>query len=295
MRILLIGKGGQVGFELRRALAPLGEVVAVDYPDVDLADPASIRRTVEEARPEVVVNAAAYTAVDKAETEPERARAINAVAPGIVGEAARRLGARVVHYSTDYVFDGAKPAAYEEDDRTSPVSVYGATKRDGEDALAASGAEYLTFRTSWVFGAVGQNFVKTILRLAAERESLDVVADQVGAPTPASLLADVTAQVLGRLVSRPPGEIPSGLYHLVAAGETSWHAFAQAIVRGAISRGRALRLSPEAIRPIATAAYPLPAKRPANSRLDTTLLTRTFGLVLPRWESGLDHVLDQIV
>ena len=295
MRILLIGKGGQVGFELRRALAPLGEVVAVDYPDVDLADPASIRRTVEEARPEVVVNAAAYTAVDKAETEPERARAINAVAPGVVGEAARRLGARVVHYSTDYVFDGAKPAAYEEDDRTSPVSVYGATKRDGEDALAASGAEYLTFRTSWVFGAVGQNFVKTILRLAAERESLDVVADQVGAPTPASLLADVTAQVLGRLVSRPPGEIPSGLYHLVAAGETSWHAFAQAIVRGAISRGRALRLSPEAIRPIATAAYPLPAKRPANSRLDTTLLTRTFGLVLPRWESGLDHVLDQIV
>lgn len=257
MRILLIGKGGQVGFELRRALAPLGEVVAVDYPDVDLADPASIRRTVEEARPEVVVNAAAYTAVDKAKTEPER-------------------------------------AAYEEDDRTSPVSVYGATKRDGEDALAASGAEYLTFRTSWVFGAVGQNFVKTILRLAAERESLDVVADQVGAPTPASLLADVTAQVLGRLVSRPPGEIPSGLYHLVAAGETSWHGFARAIVRGALARGRALRLSPEAIRPIATAAYPLPAQRPANSRLDTNRLRRTFGLVLPPWESGLDHVLDQI-
>ncbi len=294
MRILLIGKGGQVGFELRRALAPLGEVVAVDYPDCDLADPASIRRTVEEARPGVVVNAAAYTAVDKAESETERARAINAVAPGVVGEAARRLGARVVHYSTDYVFDGTKTGAYEEGDPTSPVSVYGATKRDGEEALAASGAEYLTFRTSWVFGAVGQNFVKTILRLAAERESLDVVSDQVGAPTSASLLADVTAQVLGRLVARPAGEVPPGLYHLVAAGETSWHGFARAIVRGALARGRALRLSPEAIRPIATAAYPLPAKRPANSRLDTTRLGRTFGLVLPTWESGLDHVLDQI-
>jgi len=294
MRILLVGKGGQVGFELQRALAPLGEIVAVDYPGCDLADPVSIRRVVEESRAGVVVNAAAYTAVDRAESEPDRARAINAVAPGVVGEAARRLGARVIHYSTDYVFDGTKLAPYEECDRTSPVSVYGATKRDGEEALAASGAEYLTFRTSWVFGAVGQNFVKTVLRLAAERDSLDVVADQVGAPTPASLLADATAQILGRFAHRPADHFPSGLYHLAAAGETSWHAFAQAIVRGAVSRGRALRLPPEAIRPIPTSAYPLPARRPANSRLDTTLLTRTFGLVLPRWESGLDHVLAQL-
>lgn len=295
MRVLLVGKGGQVGFELQRALAVLGEVVPVDFPECDLADPASIRRTIDDARPEVVVNAAAYTAVDRAETEPEKARAINAVAPGLIGEESRRLGATVVHYSTDYVFDGTKDGPYVEDDPTCPVSVYGATKRDGEEALAASGARHFTFRTSWVFAAVGHNFVKTILRLAAERETLDVVSDQVGAPTTAALIADVTAHVLAQAARRPAAELPGGLYHLVAAGETSWHAFAQAVVRGARARGRELKLSPEAIRPIPTSAYPVPARRPANSRLATTRLRRAFGLVLPSWESGLDHVLTQIV
>jgi dTDP-4-dehydrorhamnose reductase len=295
MRMMLIGKGGQVGFELQRALAPLGEVMAVDYPDCDLADAASIRSTIAAARPQVIVNAGAYTAVDKAETEPQRVQAINGLAPGVIGAAASAIGARVIHYSTDYVFDGTKSRAYLESDHTNPLGVYGATKRAGEEALAASGARHFTFRTSWVFGAHGGNFVKTILRLAAERDGLNVVADQIGAPTSAALIADVTAQVLGQLAYRPDGDMPSGIYHLVAAGETSWHGFAQAIVAGALARGHSLRLGPEAIRRIATSEYPLPARRPANSRLDTSRLQQTFGLVMPPWQSGLDHVLTQIL
>jgi dTDP-4-dehydrorhamnose reductase len=293
--MLLLGKGGQVGFELQRALAPLGEVVGLDYPDCDLADADSIRRAIAAAHPGIIINAAAYTAVDKAETEAELARKINAVAPGVIGAAARQIGARVVHYSTDYVFDGTKTGSYREGDRTSPLGVYGSTKRDGEAALAASGAAYFTFRTSWVFGAHGGNFVKTMLRLAAERDSLNVVADQVGAPTSAALIADVTAQVLGQLAFRPAGDLPAGLYHLVAAGETSWHGFAQAIVAGALARGRTLKVTPDRVRPIATSEYPLPAKRPANSRLDVSRLQETFGLVMPPWQAGLDHVLNQIL
>lgn len=295
MRMLLIGGNGQVGFELRRALAPLGEVMAFDYPDIDLADPASITGVIDRAAPQVIINAAAYTAVDKAESEPELARAINASAPGIIGAAARRLGARVIHYSTDYVYDGAKPSAYREDDATNPLCVYGATKRDGDLALAASGAEHFVFRTSWVFGAHGNNFVKTVLRLAAERDKLNVVADQFGAPTSAALLADVTAQVLGQLRFRDASTMPAGIYHLVADGETSWHGFAQAIIEGAVARGRALKLAAEAVRAIPTSEYPLPAPRPANSRLDTRRLRQTFGLTLPSWQAGLDHVLDQIL
>jgi dTDP-4-dehydrorhamnose reductase len=294
-RILLIGKGGQVGFELQRALAPLGEVVGVDYPDCDLADADSIRRTIAAVHPGIIINAAAYTAVDKAETEVDLARKINAVAPGVIGAAARQIGARVIHYSTDYVFDGTKADSYRETDRTSPLGVYGSTKRDGEAALAASGAAHFTFRTSWVFGAHGGNFVKTMLRLAAERDSLNVVADQIGAPTSAALIADATAQVIGQLAFRPAGDLPAGLYHLVAAGETSWHGFAQAIVAGALARGRTLKVTPDRIRPIATSEYPLPAKRPANSRLDTSRLQETFGLVMPPWQAGLDHVLNQIL
>jgi dTDP-4-dehydrorhamnose reductase len=295
MRILLIGKHGQVGFELRRALAPLGEVIAFDYPELDLADPASIARAIEQAAPQVIINAAAYTAVDKAESEPDLAMAINATAPGIIGAAASRLGARVIHYSTDYVYDGTKPTAYRENDLTNPLCVYGATKRDGDLALAASGADHFIFRTSWVFGAHGNNFVKTILRLAAERDQLNIVADQIGAPTSAALLADVTAQVLGQLRYRHAPSIPSGVYHLVADGETSWHGFAQAIIDGAIARGRPLKLTADAVRAIPTSAYPLPARRPANSRLDTKHLAQTFKLVLPAWQMGLDHVLDQIL
>jgi dTDP-4-dehydrorhamnose reductase len=293
MRVLLIGRNGQVGFELRRALAPLAEVVAVDFPECNLAEPASLERHIAAAAPEVIVNAAAYTAVDKAEAEPEVAQAINATAPGLIGAAARRLGARVIHYSTDYVYAGDKAAPYVETDPTGPLCVYGRSKRDGDAALAASGAEHYVFRTSWVFGAHGGNFVKTILRLAAERESLTVVADQIGAPTSAALLADVTAQVLGQLRHRPAP--PSGVYHLTAGGETSWHGFAQAILRGAAERGHRLKLAAEAVAPIPTSAYPLPARRPANSRLDTMRLRQTFGLTLPDWQHGLDHVLDQIL
>ena len=294
-RILLLGSGGQVGFELWRALAPLGEIVAVDYPECDLADPESIRAAIAAARPQTVVNAAAYTAVDQAEQDAALAQAINGLAPGVIGTAARQIGARVVHYSTDYVFDGTKASPYRENDPTAPLNVYGASKRAGEQALAASGAHYFTFRTSWVFGAHGGNFVKTILRLAAQRDELNVVADQIGAPTAAALLADVTAQALSQCALRPAGDLPSGLYHLTAAGETSWHGFAQAIVGGALARGAALKLTPAAIRGIPTEQYPLPARRPANSRLDTRLLRDTFGLILPSWQDGLDHVLTQIL
>jgi dTDP-4-dehydrorhamnose reductase len=295
MKILLIGKSGQVGFELRRALAPLGEIVAFDYPACDLSVPDSIRGVIAAVAPQVIINAAAYTAVDNAESKPDLARAINAVAPGIIGEAAKQSGARVIHYSTDYVFDGTKADAYREDDTTNPLCVYGLTKRDGDLALAASGAEHFIFRTSWVFGAHGNNFVKTVLRLAAERDKLNVVADQFGAPTSAALLADVTAQVLGQLHWRQAAAAPSGVYNVVANGETSWHRFAQAILRGGVSRRLTLQLKPEAVRAITTGEYPLPAKRPANSRLDTTRLRQTFGLTLPPWQAGLDYVLDQII
>lgn len=295
MRMLLLGKNGQVGFELRRTLAPLGEVIAFDYPACDLSQPDSIRGVIAATKPQVIINAAAYTAVDKAETEPGLARAINAAAPGIIGAEAKRIGARVIHYSTDYVYDGAKADAYGEDDATNPLGVYGATKRDGDEALAASGAEHFIFRTSWVFGAHGANFVKTVLRLAAERDKLNIVADQFGAPTSAALLADVTAQVLGQLRWRNAADTPSGVYHLVAGGETSWHGFAQAIIRGGVARRLTLKLMAENVRAITTSEYPLPAKRPANSRLDTTRLRQTFNLVLPPWQAGLDHVLDLIV
>jgi len=295
MRLLLIGKNGQVGFELRRALGPLGAVVAVDFPECDLARPESVRAIVTQVRPDVIVNAAAYTAVDKAESEPDLARAINAAAPGLLGEEARSIGARVIHYSTDYVYDGAKGTAYREDDATGPLCVYGSSKRDGDEALAASGAGHFIFRTSWVFGAHGGNFVKTILRLAAERDRLAIVADQIGAPTSAALLADITAQVLGQLRWRDPATMPSGVFHLTAGGETSWHGFAQAILAGGVSRGLTFKVTPEAVGAITTAEYPLPARRPANSRLDTTKLQQTFGLVPPHWQAGLDHVLDQIL
>jgi dTDP-4-dehydrorhamnose reductase len=295
MKILVIGKNGQVGFELRRALAPLGEVVPVDYPECDLTRADSIRNLVRAVAPQVIVNAAAYTAVDRAESEAETAFAINAVAPGVLGEEAQRIGARVVHYSTDYVYDGIKAGRYVESDSTNPLCVYGASKRDGDVALAASGAQHFIFRTSWVFGAHGANFVKTMLRLAAERDRLNVVADQVGAPTSAALIADVTAQALAQAQYRPATDLPTGVYHLVADGETSWHGFAQEVIRGALARGAELKMEAEAVRAIATADYPLPAKRPANSRLDTTRLANTFGLVMPPWQAGLDHVLSQLI
>lgn len=295
MRILLTGKHGQVGFELQRALAPVGDVCAIDYAECDLSDAAAIRTLVRTYNPDLIVNPAAYTAVDKAESEPELAHAINAVAPGVLGEEAAKRNAWVVHYSTDYVFDGTKLGAYTEDDPTNPQSVYGRSKRDGEIALQASGARHLIFRTSWVVGAHGSNFAKTIFRLAVERESLNVVADQHGAPTSAALLADVTAQLV-RQRQREGGEnFPFGLYHLVAGGETTWCDYARFVVSEALAAGRPLKLSPDAIRAIPSSDYPLPAKRPANSRLDTRKLRRTFGFDLPDWHNGVRHVLQQIL
>lgn len=295
MKILLTGKNGQVGFELQRALAPLGEIVAVDQQECDLASAAAIRRLVADVAPQVIVNPAAYTAVDRAETEPELAQAINATAPGVFGEEAARLGALVIHYSTDYVFDGTKQGCYGEDDVPHPQSVYGKTKLAGERALQASGADHLIFRTSWVFGAHGGNFAKTMLRLAAERDSLRIVADQFGAPTSAALLADVTAHALGLYKRQGRGHFPFGLYHLVASGVTSWHEYAQTVVRAALAVGKPLKLTPDDVLPIATAEYPLPAPRPPNSRLDTSRLRQTFGLELPVWHDGLNHVLQQIL
>jgi len=295
MKFLLLGRNGQVGFELRRALAPLGEVAAFDFPACDLTVPDSIRGIINAVAPQVIINAAAYTAVDTAEASPQLARAINALAPGIIGAEAKKIGARVIHYSTDYVYDGTKTTPYLESDLTNPLGIYGLTKRDGDEALIASGAEHFIFRTSWVFGAHGANFVKTVLRLGAERDKLNVVADQFGAPTSAALLADATAQVLAQLRWRTPADVPSGIHHLTAAGETSWHGFAQAILRGGVSRRLTLKLKPEAVRAIPTSEYPLPARRPASSRLDTSRFRTTFGLTLPHWQSGLDHVLDQLI
>lgn len=297
-RILLTGKDGQLGFELQRSLAPLGDLVAVGREDCDLANPNEIRQLIWNVAPAVIVNAAAYTAVDQAELEPAIAHAINGTAPGVLGEEASLIGALVVHYSTDYVFDGTKNGAYTEDDPPNPQSIYGRSKLAGEKALLASGANCLIFRTSWVFGAHGSNFAKTILRLAAEREVLRVVSDQYGAPTSAALLADVSAQIISlyKVAGREGrAHFPYGLYHLAAGGVTNWHAYAQAVVRAAQSAGRPLCIQPEAIVPVPSSAYPLPAPRPANSRLDSRRLKTSFGLRLPPWGDGLRHVLAQLL
>lgn len=295
MKILLTGKNGQVGFELQRALAPLGEVHAVDVVECNLADESTIRRLVQTIRPDIIVNPAAYTAVDKAESEPELAAAINARAPGVLGEEAAKLGAWVVHFSTDYVFDGEKQGAYTESDATNPQSTYGRSKRDGELALQQSGAQYLILRTSWVVGAHGANFAKTMLRLAADRDSLNVVADQFGAPTSAALLADVTAQLIRQCEREGRQSFPFGTYHLVAGGETNWCDYARFVIGEAIKAGKTLRATPEVIHPITTADYPLPAPRPVNSRLDTTHFRKTFGLQLPHWQEGVNHILQRIL
>lgn len=297
-RILLTGKDGQLGFELQRSLAPLGDLVAVGREDCDLANPNEIRQLIWNVAPAVIVNAAAYTAVDQAELEPAIAHAINGTAPGVLGEEASLIGALVVHYSTDYVFDGTKNGAYTEDDPPNPQSIYGRSKLAGEKALLASGANCLIFRTSWVFGAHGSNFAKTILSLAAEREVLRVVSDQYGAPTSAALVADVSAQIISlyKVAGREGrAHFPYGLYHLAAGGVTNWHAYAQAVVRAAQSAGRPLRIQPEAIVPVPSSAYPLPAPRPANSRLDSRRLKTSFGLRLPPWGDGLRHVLTQLL
>lgn len=287
-KILLFGKIGQVGWELRRTLAPMGRVVCVDFPEVDFTNPDSIRRQIAAAEPDIIVNAAAYTAVDAAEDDRDRAWAINAGAVGVIGQAARTIGALVVHYSTDYVFDGTALDPQTEEQPTSPLGVYGASKLAGEVLLRDSGAGHLIFRTSWVYAPQGKNFPLTILRLAHERDTLNVVSDQVGAPTPAGLIARATVEALAP-ASADRGKL--GLYHLAPTGETSWHHLAQYLVADAIAEGAQLRLTPEAIVPILARDYPTKALRPANSRLDTSKLRAAFGLTLPPWqEIGRAHV-----
>ena len=294
MRILLTGKNGQVGFELQRALAPLGPLVAFDQSECDLSDEKAVRRLVRAVRPDIIVNPAAYTAVDKAESDQDRAFAINGIAPAVLGEEAARLNALVVHYSTDYVFDGTKPTCYTEDDIANPLSVYGKSKLAGDQALLQNAKTSIIFRTSWVFGAHGNNFIKTMLRLASERDSLKVVADQFGAPTSAALIADITAHILRQYQQIKRNTFPFGLYNLVASGETNWCDLARTILAAALDAGKPLTLRPEDVLPISTGQYPLPAPRPANSRLETLRLRETFGLYLPRWQEGLYHVLQQI-
>lgn len=294
MKILLTGKNGQVGFELRRSLAVLGDVMAVDVSECDLTNAAAIRQLVQQHRPEVIVNPAAYTAVDKAEADASVAKAVNEIAAGVLAEEAQKLGSMMVHFSTDYVFDGTKSGAYTEDDSTDPQSVYGATKLAGEQAVQTACARHVILRTSWVVGAHGGNFAKTMLRLAAERDALSVVSDQFGAPTSAALLADVTAHLVRQAVNDSQG-FPYGMYHAVASGVTNWHEYACYVIERARAAGQPIRVAPQAIKPIATSDYPTPAKRPANSRLDTSKLRETFGLRLPPWQEGVDHILDQII
>ncbi|MEY2631646.1 MAG: dTDP-4-dehydrorhamnose reductase [Pseudomonadota bacterium] len=292
--ILLLGKDGQAGWELQRSLLPLGPLTALGRRDLDLTDRAALEQGLQALAPRIIVNAAAYTAVDKAEQDVELAMAVNATVPAILADYCHRSGALLVHYSTDYVFDGAKEAPYREDDATGPLSVYGASKLAGEQAIIASGAAALLLRVSWVFGEQGNNFVKTILRLAAERDGLRVVADQFGAPTPAAFIADATALLLAALRQRP---LPAGMatYHLSTRNPVSWHGFAQAIVAMAAEiPGFALKLGPEQIAAITTADYPLPARRPANSRLDTGRIEQDFGLHIPDWQPYLQRLLQQL-
>lgn len=295
MNILLTGKNGQVGFELQRALAPLGQVTAVDSGDCDLADADALRALVRRLKPQLIVNPAAYTAVDKAESDPAQAMAVNALAPGVLGEEAKRLDATVIHFSTDYVFDGQKAGAYTEGDATEPLSAYGRSKLDGERALAEATPHHLILRTSWVVGAHGNNFAKTMLRLAAERDRLNVVNDQRGAPTSAALIADVTAHLVRQLMTTGTANFPFGLYHMTAGGETNWCDYARFVIGHAQRSGQSLRLTPNDILPIGTDQYPTAARRPLNSCLDTTLFRNTFGLQLPHWQQGLGHILQQIL
>lgn len=296
MKILLFGKGGQVGWELQRSLSVLGEVTALDHDSTehcgDFANPAGVADTVRALRPDVIVNAAAHTAVDKAESEPEYARTLNATAPGAIAHEAARLGAWLVHYSTDYVFDGSGTRPWVETDTPAPLSVYGRTKLEGEQLIAQAGGRHLILRTSWVYAARGGNFAKTMLRLAQERERLTVIDDQWGAPTGADLLADVTAHALRHLQQRPED---AGLYHCVAAGETHWNAYAKFVLEQAQKAQPAIKIKATEVAPVPTSAFPTPAVRPHNSRLDTRKLQATFGLQMPHWRQGVARMLAEIL
>ncbi|MBL8358909.1 MAG: dTDP-4-dehydrorhamnose reductase [Rubrivivax sp.] len=297
MKLLLLGMNGQVGWELQRALAPLGELTALDFDTpgpwrADFTRPETLAPMVQALAPDVIVNAAAHTAVDKAESEPDVARTINATAVGELACAAAARGAWLVHYSTDYVFDGSGTTPRDETAPTGPLSVYGRTKLEGEEAIRASGCRHLIFRTSWVYAARGGNFARTMLRLAGERDALSVVGDQVGAPTGADLLADVTAHALRRAAA---DTAVAGTYHAVAGGETSWHGYACHVIEWARAHGHPVRVAPDAIQAVPTAAYPTPAQRPLNSRLATQRLLQTFGLRLPHWQPGVERMLAEVL
>ena len=287
-RILLIGKIGQVGWELRRTLAPMAQVACVDYPEIDLTTGDSIRRWMRETQPNIVINAAAYTAVDKAESELDKAMKINGVAPGILAEEAKKLGALLVHYSTDYVFDGAKTEPYVETDAPNPLGAYGRTKLAGDEAVRAIGGAHLIFRLCWVYGARGQNFMLTMMRLAREREKLRVVGDQVGCPTWSRMIAETTALALKQAVAADDLGAFTGTYHLASSGVTSWHGFADAIIKLMPADGKKCTQ----VEAISTAEYPTPTKRPAYSVLSCDKLEHVFGLRLPHWEDSLKQVLE---
>ena len=301
MKLLLLGKNGQVGWELQRSLAPLGEVIALDRQSVNVdgnslcgnvGDLQTLAQTIRSVCPDVIVNAAAHTAVDKAEGEPDLALRLNAEAPEVMALEAKSLGALLVHYSTDYVFDGSGSAARKESDATGPLSVYGRTKLEGEQRIAATNCRHLIFRTSWVYAARGGNFAKTMLRLAQEREALSVINDQWGAPTGADLIADVTAHAV-RHMSAHEGD--GGLYHLVASGETNWHAYASHVIERAQSLRPDLDWKVQSIAAVPTTAFPTPAARPLNSRLDTQKLQATMQLHLPAWQHGVERMLREIL
>jgi len=297
VKILLLGKNGQVGWELQRSLALLGELVAPDFHSpgplaADFSRPETLAATVRAVAPDVIVNAAAHTAVDKAESEPDLARALNATAPGVLAREAAANGAWLMHYSTDYVFNGSGTQPWREDSPTGPLNVYGRTKLEGEELIRASGCKHVILRTSWVYGARGGNFAKTMLKLAQERERLTVINDQFGAPTGADLLADLTAHLLR--ATRERSDI-SGTYHAAAAGETTWHGYATHVIEFARASGVALKVSPGSIEPVATSAFPTPARRPHNSRLDTRRLRQTFGFQLPDWRNGVDRMLSEVL
>ncbi len=293
MKILLLGKDGQLGWELQRSLAPLGDLTAWGREEAEFTRPDALRERVRALAPNIIVNAAAYTAVDRAETDEATAHLVNAAAPGVLADEAWALGAWLLHYSTDYVFDGSKDGAWRESDATAPLSAYGRSKCEGEERIRASGARHLILRTSWVFGAHGANFAKTILRLARERDVLDVVADQIGAPTSAALLAEASALALYRIMLEGAAANPwSGTYHLAAAGSTSWHGYAAYLLARARAHGAVLKT--EQVRPIAASAFAATAARPANSRLDCGKFQRRFGLALPDWRHHVDRLVAEL-
>ena len=297
MKILLLGCKGQVGWELQRALAPLGEVVACDFDSpapyrADFSRPESLLELVDRVQPQLIANAAAHTAVDRAESESELARAINAAAPGVLARAAAARGAWLLHYGTDYVFDGSGSTPRDEEAATGPSSVYGRSKLEGEEAIRASGCRHLILRTSWVYAARGGNFARTMLKLAAERDELRVIDDQIGAPTGADLLADVSAHALRAAIATPA---LAGTYHCVAAGETSWHGYARFVIEWARAHGHPVRVAPEAVHAVPSSAYPTAARRPLNSRLSTARLRRAFGLSLPPWQNGVERMLREVL